>query len=310
MRKLNTTDFIERCNKIHNNIYDYSFSNYKNSNKKIKIICKIHGLFNQSPRSHMSGSGCPKCYNENRSIKQSFDFNYFLEMSKQKHGDRFDYSKSFYINSKTKIEIICKAHGSFMQIPLNHFKFKDPCPLCRKLSMEEIIQKFNKIHNYKYDYSLFGYSKSTTTKSYIDIICPKHGKFTQRINHHIRGTGCPICKESLGEKIISEILIGMGFIFNKDFYRQKSFDGLIDQNFLLFDFYLPSYSLCIEFDGEQHSIPVKIFGGEKTFYRIKKRDAIKNEYCKNNNIRLIRFNKKYKKEEIENYLKGIIYPTN
>lgn len=84
---------------------------------------------------------------------------------------------------------------------------------------------------------------------------------------------------------------------------------LIGQNPLLFDFYLPKYRLCIEFDGEQHIRPIKIFGGEDTFYKIKNRDKIKNEYCLNNNIRLIRFNKNNKKE-IKNTLNRILYTIN
>lgn len=309
MRKLTNEEFINKCNIIHNGVYDYSLCNYDSANKKVKITCKKHGTFLQTPRSHISGSGCPECYNENRSKKQSFDFQYFLNMSKNKHGDKFDYTKSIYVNSKTKIEIICRKHGSFMQIPLNHFKISEPCPSCRKLSKDKILDKFNKKHGYKYDYSLFKYGELTTTKSYIDILCPKHGKFTQRINHHARGTGCPVCKESIGEKLISEILFEMGLILNIDFYRQKKFEGLIGQNPLLFDFYLPKYRLCIEFDGEQHIRPIKIFGGEDTFYKIKNRDKIKNEYCLNNNIRLIRFNKNNKKE-IKNTLNRILYTIN
>ena len=112
------------------------------------------------------------------------------------------------------------------------------------------------------------------------------------------GAGCPMCRESLGEKLINEILIEIGLIPNKDFYRQQGFDGLINENSLLFDFYIPGHRVCIEFDGVQHIMPIKIFGGEKTFTKIKKRDKIKNEYCIKNNIRLLRFNQKDKKDSI------------
>ena len=55
-----------------------------------------------------------------------------------------------------------------------------------------------------------------------------------------------------------------------------------------FDFYLPAYNLCIEFDGEQHFKSIKHFGGEKRLSIQKIKDNIKTEYCKNNNIKLLR----------------------
>jgi hypothetical protein len=63
-----------------------------------------------------------------------------------------------------------------------------------------------------------------------------------------------------------------------------------DKQKLPFDFYLPNYNICIEFNGEQHYKPIKWFGGEKTLEGIKKRDKIKMEYCQNNNIPLIIIN--------------------
>lgn len=57
---------------------------------------------------------------------------------------------------------------------------------------------------------------------------------------------------------------------------------------LKFDFYLPKYSICIEYDGIQHSMPVKFFGGIKKFKELQKRDEIKNDFCIKNNIKLIR----------------------
>lgn len=298
MRKLDIVEFILRSNRIHNNFYDYSISKY-DTKEKIEIICPKHGIFHQRASSHMSGSGCKKCYDEKRHFQsKTLDINFFLENSIKKHGDKYDYSESEYINSYTKIKIICREHGPFYQIPSSHFTFDDPCPQCRKLSKDKIIERFNKKHNNKYDYSLFDYQPDTTTKHYIDIICPIHGKFNQRINHHMCGAGCPMCRESLGEKLINEILIEIGLIPNKDFYRQQGFDGLINENSLFFDFYIPGHRLCIEFDGVQHIMPIKIFGGEKTFTKIKKRDKIKNEYCIKNNIRLLRFNQKDKKDSI------------
>ena len=96
--------------------------------------------------------------------------------------------------------------------------------------------------------------------------------------------GCPFCKESKGEKIIKNFLIDN----NISFEQQKKFDDCKYKLKLPFDFYLSELNICIEYDGLQHYKCIKIFGGEKNFNLIKKRDEIKNDYCEKNNINLIR----------------------
>lgn len=306
MRKLSQEEFINECNKKHNFKFDYTNVKYINAKEKISIICPKHGEFKQRPNEHKNGQGCHNCYNEIRSELQLSNINNFIEKSTTKHGNKFDYSRSVYINSLTKIEIICKKHGVFYQIPGSHWTFEEPCPSCRRIQKDEIMKSFNLKHNNKYDYSISLFDNKTTTKSYINIICKKHGVFKQRINHHIDGTGCPKCKESQGEKTICEILCEIGLTYNIDFFREKTFKNLIFENNLFFDFFLPKYNLCIEFDGDQHFKPIKIFGGQKTYEKIIIRDSIKNEYCLKNNIHLLRFNKKYKREDIKRFISSII----
>ena len=113
MKKLTTQDFIERARKIHGNFYDYSKVDYKGRDINMCIICPIHGEFWQRPNDHLNGSGCPKCKtNKIISIKK-MDKKKFIEKSKKIHGDKYDYSKAEYINSKTKVIIICHIHGEF-----------------------------------------------------------------------------------------------------------------------------------------------------------------------------------------------------
>jgi site-specific recombinase XerD len=92
---------------------------------------------------------------------------------------------------------------------------------------------------------------------------------------------CPYCNESHGEK---EIML---YLEQKKikYERQKTFIECKDKRKLPFDFYLPEYNMCVEFDGEQHFRKHNIWG---KFDSIKKHDKIKNEYCFNNNIHLIR----------------------
>lgn len=116
----------------------------------------------------------------------------FINRSKKIHDDKYDYSKVKYINTYTKVEIICQIHGSFFQDPHNHFKGKG-CPLCdstHKLTQSEFIQKATIKHNGFYDYSQILYEKSSAK---IKIICPIHGAFEQEANSHLQGHGCPVC---------------------------------------------------------------------------------------------------------------------
>jgi hypothetical protein len=114
---------------------------------------------------------------------------------------------------------------------------------------------------------------------------------------------CPKCCQSKGERLIELILSK----HNINYISQKKFIGLVDKGPLSFDFYIPSINTCIEFDGPQHQVACNYFGGEETLLGTKKRDNIKNEYCRNNNIVLIRIpytQYNYLQEIIEQLLIG------
>jgi len=92
----------------------------------IYITCKIHGSFIQNPNNHLSNRGCPKC--SNRYIPTTEEF---IESAKSIHGDKYDYSKTIYKNNSTKVDIICPEHGEFSQLPGNHIRLKQGCPICK-----------------------------------------------------------------------------------------------------------------------------------------------------------------------------------
>ena len=56
-----TKNFILKSKKIHGDAYDYSLVEYINCKKKVKIICKEHGIFEQTPNNHLKGQNCPIC---------------------------------------------------------------------------------------------------------------------------------------------------------------------------------------------------------------------------------------------------------
>ncbi len=146
-KKLDTNIFIEKAKLIHINKYDYSKVEYKGSKEKICIICPKHGEFWQTPNNHLSNQGCPKCSIDNITNKNKFTTAFFIEKSKKVHGDKYNYSKVEYVNSKTKICIICPIHGEFLQAPNKHL-LGQGCPLCSESKLEEetrILLENNKI---------------------------------------------------------------------------------------------------------------------------------------------------------------------
>ena len=115
--------FVERSNKIHNNKYDYSESNYKNQREPIDIICPIHGKFKQTPKRHMIGQGCPKCGAEYAKMWRKNDWEHFIEESKKRFGECYDFPniKNEYENSHSKITFKCKVCGNeFIKIACDH----------------------------------------------------------------------------------------------------------------------------------------------------------------------------------------------
>lgn len=127
--KYTTEEFIEKVSEIHNNKYDYSLTNYTGTDNNIKIICPLHGEFEQSPHSHIQGKGCSLCGLTSRIEKSTYTTLDFIKKAKEVHGDKYDYTLSKYVNKREKIKIICKIHGEFTQIPSAHLWGKG-CKYC------------------------------------------------------------------------------------------------------------------------------------------------------------------------------------
>ena len=291
------SEFIQKANLKHDNKYDYSKVKYKGSNKKIDIICPIHGLFQQKPNNHLQGQGCPQCGKIKSTTKLTTEE--FIQKANLKHNNRYDYSKTNYINSATKIVIICKKHGEFEQTPHNHLKGQN-CPKCAKEELRQrqqkstsiFINEVNTIHNNKYDYSKVEYINNKTK---IEIICPIHGTFKQIPSDHLRGKGCPHCKTS---KLENELAQFLQEYFNIE--RQKKFKWLKNQSI---DIFISNINVAIECQGEQHFMPIDFANkgeewAENNFKRIKELDENKKILCEIHNIKLLYFGKEQYNSEI------------
>ena len=286
--KLTTEYVIEKFREVHGDKYDYSNVNYIGCDTKVTIICEEHGEFEQIPNSHKSGNGCPKCVGKGLTTEE------VIKQFREVHGDKYNYSKVNYYNKNTKVTIICPEHGEFEQSPSNH-KQVQGCPKCHpyaKLTTEEAIKQFREVHGDKYDYSKVNYTGCDTK---VTIICPEHGEFEQSPSNHKGRSGCPRCTESKGEREIRNLLIDKDIDFN----QEHSFDDCKNILPLRFDFYLPEHNVCIEYQGRQHYEPVDFFGGVSGFENQQYLDKIKEGYCIDNNIQLLKI--RYD-EDVSNFL--------
>jgi len=305
--KYTTEDWIEKSKTVHGETYDYSKSNYISTREKICIICPKHGEFWQLPNKHLEGQGCPNCSKE----KRRYTIEQFIEMAKKVHGDKYDYSNSEYVNSRTKIKIICQKHGEFWMKPNDHLNGQG-CPKCgdekmadkSRLNINEILNRFSKIYNDKYSYELWN-NDYKNIEDVIPIICPKHGLFHKTVHQHLQGQGCPKCNSSILENNMRNFLNENSITFSE----QQKFDWLGKMSF---DFYLSDYKIAIECQGEQHFKPFEYFGGELSLEKQIKRDKLKEKLATENDIEILYYsNKKYndniitdKKEILNKILKN------
>ena len=136
-------DFIKKSKSIWGNKYDYSLSEYKDCNTKVKLICKECGnIIEQLPNNHYNFD-CYYCSYEKRGLKQQLTREQFIEEAKLVHNDKYDYSLVDYNGLSKNIKIICPIHGIFEQKALNHIN-NHGCPICNNSKGEEKINVFVK----------------------------------------------------------------------------------------------------------------------------------------------------------------------
>lgn len=279
-KRLTTEEFIKRANITHIFKYDYSSVVYKTSSDKVQISCPIHGIFDQLPSDHLSGKGCLRCQYQAHRERLTSNTEEFIKKAKKIHGELFDYSKVNYINGKTKVEIICDIHGSFLQLPNTHLNGKAGCPSCgnerkgisSRKTTTQFIEDARKVHGDKYDYDKVDYTKALQK---VTITCPAHGDFEITPNDHTSSErGCPSCSAHVSK---AEIKLEQ-FLDDHDIKYIRGSRKIISP--LELDFYLPEYNLAIEHNGiYYHSENV---GNKLKYYHLNK-----TKKCEELGIRLI-----------------------
>jgi hypothetical protein len=152
------------------------------------------------------------------SITSSIDkTKYWINKAIGRHGYKYDYSRVNYTTATIKVCIICPIHGEFWQRPCDHMK-SFGCNKCvvdnGKVSISEFIERSNKYHNYKYDYSKTVYVRRHDK---VTIICPIHGEFKQIAAMHMNGAGCKKCA-TLDSSISKHEFIRRSVIKHKNKY--------------------------------------------------------------------------------------------
>lgn len=225
--KLTAEQFITQAKEVHEEKYDYSKANYKTNNQKVTIICREHGEFKQTPKSHRKGAGCPICSGNAKLTTEQF-----ILKAREVHGDLYNYTKVDYKTTNQKVTIICRKHGVFEQKPNSHISSGQGCPICGgkiKLTTEQFIVQAKEVHGERYDYSKIDY-KDAWKK--VTIICREHGDFEQAPISHKSGTGCPVCSGKAQLSTEQFILHKDGRLEHKEFLGDENSDprdALIEQ---------------------------------------------------------------------------------
>ena len=221
---------------------------------------------------------CPYC-SKNRKLT-------FEEVKEFIEKHNFKLLSTIYINNRTPLILQCK-NGHIFSVRLDNFKQSLKCPMCIR---HYGAYTENEVKQY---IESFGYellSKYTDIHKKITIKCPNgHIYVTSFNSFKNNGTRCSVCRKSKGEEKIFEILKELRI----ESINQFTFDDCQYKTFLPFDFYLPQYNILIEYDGIQHFEPTDFAGkgkkwAEEQFKLTKIKDNIKTQYCKDNNIKLIR----------------------
>lgn len=297
--KLNLNTIRERCNLIHGDKYIIPEQEYISMYDNINVICKKHGEFKTTPKNIVRGCSCPECPSGNSPKKLTLQI--INNKCKKVHGDKYIIPEQEYINIHTSIKVFCNIHKKIFPITPDNLLRGRGCPICgghQKLTIENIRKKCDIIHKGKgYIIKDQEYIKNNIK---ITVNCPQHGDWLTTTKNLLDSKcGCTKCNYSKGEYKIETILNDN----NISFENQKKFKDCKYLKELPFDFYLSDYNTCIEYDGIQHTKPIKRFGGEKRFENVKRNDKIKTEYCKNNNINIIRINYN---DNIEEKLKELL----
>lgn len=292
-KRLTNEEYKKRLFEVYKGEY-INIDNYITKRTKIKFKHVECGTeFLSLPTDILRGlKKCPTCM----SIKLK---TMHLKSPKQFEGEFYsifgnEYELlSEYENNREKISVKHKCGHIFKATPNNLLSKKSGCPICAG-NQKKTLEKFKK-QVYELEggeYEVLGEYRGTNYK-----ILMYHNEcdncYETTPKHFLKGSRCTICCESNGEAKVRKVLNK----YNIQYSKQFRFDDCRGKKYPLpFDFAIFKNNellLLIEVDGEQHFKPVNFNGIDndkaiKLFNDTKNRDNIKNKYCKENGIKLLR----------------------
>lgn len=281
---------------------DITLLTFTKTNAPVSYKCNSCGkIYKKAKASHLyeNKTLCQKCYTTRKSKIRDWILNFI------KNSNQFDFYTSWCGATSENIELLCNKCGRhFLKQPANMY-LKDEntiCPYCgdngAPMPFEDFLKKLTEQE--KKEYTFLEY-KGFNVAAKIQHNCGY--VFTRKPINFLKSKGCPKCEKtmSVGELYIERFLINNNLFFEK----QKYFSDL---GKLSYDFYLPDLKILIEYQGQQHYEPVKIFGGEEQFLIQKQRDKIKKEYAIKNSYTLLEI-PYYHLYKIDSYLLPLIGST-
>lgn len=300
--KSHCKNMTNQINAELSNYNEHLVNPYVNSKTMMLIQCEKCGLrFKRSYDAYKKHKECSFCSNNKMSVPwDTQTFSWYVS-----HITDGQYKlMSDYYSVSNEVEMMHKRCGHIYKVlPLNFLK-GDRCPYERYQRSAQ-TQNMGDDEFKKRVASLAGgeykpVSKYITARKIILMKHNKCGKVWQTTpDRFLRGHGCPICKESNGEKAVAKYLSA----HHINFVRQKKFKNCRLKHMLPFDFYLPELNMCIEYDGEQHFHPIEYFGGTDKFEYTHYHDLFKNKFCEEHQIKIIRI--KYT-ENVDSVLKRVL----
>ena len=259
---------------------------YIDYHTKILHRCKLHNVeWMISPAHALRGDGCLLCKLEKISnAKRKSHEQYVAELLLV--NDQI-VVKGRYKNLKTPILHHCNIHNIDWMISPDCALSGHKCPKCSGGVLKTHEQYVIDVQTINPDIAVGEqYINSTTPILHICKTCGN--KWNARPYSILQGRGCPICRETIGERNVRQWLNSHSI----DFIYQKTFNDCRDVNVLPFDFYLPQHNVCIEYNGQQHYEPVDFAGkgnewATNQLISTQHHDKIKSDYCATNNIQLI-----------------------
>ena len=275
---------------------------------KVKILHKCNSC-NQikpmCPSDLIQGKGCRLCSMKRVGGQNKKTHDDYLNEVQELHSSKIFVPQN-YENDATKIEHVCTVCDYAWSATPTNILQNHGCPACARQRTIESWKRTNA--EYLIELAKMVDDDFVPLEEYIDARTPiKHlCKFCQGTwkispDNALRGKGCPICKESHGEKAIRRFLDDNQIVY----VSQKTFVGCKRESLLRFDFYLPERQICIEYDGEQHFRPCEIYGGQEDFEIRLECEAIKDAYCIANEILLLRI-PYYRLPQIDSILASIL----